>query len=398
VAIASIGGVNESERSPFVANDEWQLVSATLTMKKKGHYVIRAALYIDTAGVPLLFDNVLAAPSDSTDGVEPSGPGDPGTIPDPVVVANPSFEETAMSAWKAGDGNTDLQFARTAELTSKRAQHGDFYLTASAATAGQSFNQDIDYTVPAGGTYTLSAWVRAADSAAAVDGQIALAAKSASNESKRVTFTAGAAWTLVSATLTVLNAGNATLRAAFYVDTPNAGLLLDNVTVVAGPVPSQGLVDVQQPEIDGVAIENPSFETGSTAPWTRGKGADVRYSVKTLPGAQDGDRFLAMYTLKPSMSINLDLPIPLLKGDTYQVTAWVRSSAKTAVHGQVALAGKIGTLGESVRGKFSVGSAWTKITTKITMSRTYDTLRIALYLDTKGRTMYVDNIDLVKLD
>jgi hypothetical protein len=397
VAIAAIGGVNESQRAPFVAGDEWQQISATLTMKKKGHYVIRAALYLDTAGVPLLFDDVLSAPSDTTDGVEPSEPGDPGSPPAPVVIANPSFETTAMSGWKAGDGSSSLQFARTQELPSKRAQHGDYFLSATTATGGTSFNQDVAYTTQPGVSYTLSAWVRAADASAPIEGQIAIAAKSATNESKRTDFTAGSDWALVSTTLLVLNPGNDTLRAAFYLDTAGAGLLVDNVTIVPGTTPSQGLVDVQQPEVAGVAIDNPSFESGSTAPWKKGRGTDVRFSVKTLPGAPDGDRFLAMYTLKPAMSIDLDLPIALSKGDTYEVTAWVRSSAQTAVKGELALAGKIGTLGQSVRGKFSVGSTWTRITTTITLGRTFDTLRIALYLDTKGRTMYVDDISLAKV-
>lgn len=395
VAIAAIGGVNESLRMYFTANDEWQQISASLTMKKKGHFVIRAALYIDTANQPLLFDDVLSAPSDTTDGVDPSDPIIP---PDPVVVANSSFETAAMSAWKAGDGSSDVQFARTQELASKRAQHGDYYLTASSPAGGDSINQDVAYSVKPGTSYTVSAWVRAADSAVPVDGQIALAAKSASNESVRVDFTAGPAWSMVSATLPVLFSGNGTIRIAFYIDTPNVGLLIDNVTVVPGSVPSVGLVDVQQPETSGVGIDNPSFESGSTDPWTPGRGTDIRFSVKDIPGAQDGTHFLAMYTLKPSMSINLDSPIALSAGDTFEVTAWVRSSAHTAVKGQVALAGKIGSLGQSVRKAFSVGSGWTKITTRITLTRTFDTLRIALYLDTKGRTMYVDNVTLTQVD
>src|SRR5690606_3936877 len=143
-----------------------------------------------------------------------------------------------------------------------------------ASTSG-SVNQDLSMILPAGATYTVAAWVKSETPGVPVNGQIALAALGGHNKSTRVDFTAGDEWTFVHAPIEILRDDHTTLRVAFYVDTPDGVLLVDNATLVSGGSPDPG---DENPDVEVVELENDSFETGSTAPWSRGQGNDVRFS------------------------------------------------------------------------------------------------------------------------
>src|SRR5690606_19464308 len=133
-------------------------------------------------------------------------------------------------------------------------------------------------------------------------------------------------------------------------------------------------------------LANPSFESTSVSPWVQGLGGAVniesRVETADIP-AHEGNKYLVARTNNASASLNQDVARGMGAGDTYSVSAWVRSGVPgQTVNGQIAIAG-IGGSNESQRVRFVAGDEWQQVTATLKMkNKGHYVLRTAFYLDT----------------
>lgn len=138
------------------------------------------------------------------------------------LLANPSFEMGTADYWKRGNQANAVSFG--VERDSNVARSGTHYLRVRTAVAGGSIAQDFRSKGPG---VTALAYVRAAGSS--VTGQMTLWDLD-SNASCSTRFSVGQQWTLLADMLGTHPANERSIRIEFYIDTPNADLLIDSAT------------------------------------------------------------------------------------------------------------------------------------------------------------------------
>jgi hypothetical protein len=131
------------------------------------------------------------------------------------LLSNGSFELGSARGWGAYGGDPAVSVG---SLATPGAREGASVGVAQVSQAGASFSQDVSFGVQPNRSYSLSLWVKSADGSP-VTGTLAISGiLNTATEATGKVFTAGADWTLVSATLNTERVHDA-LRAQVYLDT-----------------------------------------------------------------------------------------------------------------------------------------------------------------------------------
>ena len=139
VAIATTGGIAESEYTSFVAGPEWQNVSVTITNSRSSHTGVKAGLFLSTSNLSLEVDRVSIVPN---------------------LAVNPSFESASTTGWfQSSVGTYSLTVASaTADRPAK--QGTKFAQLTRTGTASSRLGTDVKRNARAGQTYTFGVWLR----------------------------------------------------------------------------------------------------------------------------------------------------------------------------------------------------------------------------------------------
>lgn len=298
------------------------------------------------------------------------------------LLSGGSFDGSTVSGWTDLGGNSNFALKRGDD----RAHSGTGFVATSSAVAGRSVAKSFSRTVKPGQGYEASVWVRSG-SGAPYNGRLVLSAMGGTSEYESVPFTAGPEWSQVSVTLSV-DRSHSSLRLRIIEDTPQAYLFIDTAVVAVG---------VPQTSRAPVGLKSGGFE-GTTAGWKQGLGGEVRWAAKsatTAAPAASGKGYLSVVTYQPSASLNQDVSRSSKVGDSFTLTAKVKSSSTATVRGRLAVVG-IGGSNESKATSFVADDAgWQLVTANITMTKSNHTaLRAAIYVDSGHRALLVDDVTL----
>ena len=286
------------------------------------------------------------------------------------LLTNSSFELPSGQGWKVEpNGAVDVGTLTTPGV----AREGAGFGVARTGGAGRSFAQDIGFAPVPGRSYSYSVWVRSADGQP-FRGRIALwGVGQTASESSVTDFTAGGAWTLVSAPLSPTTAHDF-LRAEIYLLTSDADLYVDGAQVIDS------------------GLANASFEQGFGG-WSTQEG--VGASAAIVPGAaREGNGLATVGTGIAGRSFYQDAGAPA-PGQTWVYSAWVRSVSGRPFSGQMTVWALGGTQ-EAGSTQFTADGNWTLVSAPLSVVNAGHTaLRAELYLNTVNENLQVDGAQLV---
>jgi hypothetical protein len=246
------------------------------------------------------------------------------------LAAGGSFE-SGLGGWGA------IAPATAVSATDASVIDGTKAASVTSTSAAGGLTDDIPVAPQVGTAYTLTAWVKAKQTAA-VPMTVTLAASGGSPEAASTDATVGPDWTPLSVTLDSTSAHTG-LTAS--ITGGGAGLAWMADTVLVTPTP----------------LRNSSFEEGTLAGWTQTGGADL--SLK--PGvAHDGSASLNLHVATAHQAI----AGRVAPGASYTVNAWARTTSTVAQFGELTLTGIGGPGGnEFTTALFQAGPDWTLIST-----------------------------------
>ena len=279
-------------------------------------------------------------------------------------IVDPGFETGTLSSWQT------VVFGSQGSVTVGPAAHsGRYGLTQGPNNNAEVAYQDVLGLVP-GQTYLVSAWVA---SSSTNTGSITLAVHDTEGGNWQSTgLTPSNFWQRVSQAYTVNGTG--ALRIHLYENQGPETTYWDDVTLT--PVPPV----------------NAGFETGTLGPWqTAVFGSTGSVAVGTV--AHAGNYGLTQGPNNGSEVAYQDLT-GLLPGQTYLVSAWVRSS--TATSSTVTLAVHGFNAGTWVSTDFVPTTAWGQISQSFTVGSN-GILRVHLYENAGPETTYWDDVSVIPL-
>jgi hypothetical protein len=301
------------------------------------------------------------------------------------LLSGGSFDGSKLTGWGQYGGSSNIALKKN----DARAQSGTGLLATSTATAGRSIGKYVHRSVKPGQTYEATIWVRTGvDTDLTTTGTLKLSARGGTTESVTADFAVQSTWQQVTVTLDVEKSSHSSLLIQVYQTTPSQTLFIDSASIAfLGSTPSRA----------PVTLKNASFEASSSG-WKRGSGNAVSIARTTQTDAapaQDGTHYLKVATSKPTSSVIQDVKRSIVAGDSFTVTAWVRSASLTrTMRGSLKIAG-IGGASEVTTLPFTVGSEWTKLSATVDMKKSHTTLRTAFYLYTGHLPLLIDNVSIV---
>jgi putative cell wall-binding protein len=203
------GGTQESGGTGFTVGPTWTLVSAPLDTINSGHTSFRAEVYMNTTGVNYDLDGAQLVRAGLSDA---------------------SFEDPTGGPWFGCNFPASVQ--HYPYPSASFAHEGGSVMSMGTTTPQGSVAQDVAVAPQPGESYTFSVWLRS--DVKTGSGTVRLWALGGTEESGSTSFTAGPAWTLVSAPLDVVNSGHTGLRAEIYMGTANFYYFADAATLVSG--------------------------------------------------------------------------------------------------------------------------------------------------------------------
>ena len=288
--------------------------------------------------------------------------------------------EASVEGWGFANGALDRQIVGPAS----DAKAGRYYLAMYTATRGRSLSQDVVTQIAPRQSFTGSIWVRSATAGKSFSGSLAIWALGGSTEVASRKFTVGAEWTEITLTLPIARSGHSMVRLEVYLDSTDAMLNMDSTSLIR---------DVQSVPREPVAMSAPSFEA-SVANWEFKNGFMNRAIYQFGAEAHDGTWILASNTAVPGRSVGQDVPAAVLPGDSYTATVWLRSSSGTVPFtGSFAL-WSMGARPEAGSTNFSVGPAWTPVTTTLTTTQASSSLRFEIYLNSVDFDLWIDDASI----
>jgi hypothetical protein len=221
--LATLGGTPEAAEIGFVADDTWQLVSLRLPIVTGGHSGLRATVLVATPGVDLDVDDV-------------------------------KVQQEVWTSFTDAGGNVTQNQVNDGE----RAESGSGYLQVGKSTGAAGGVRLVTPGNVAGGSQqTVSAHVRST-TGAPVSGRLTLTASGGGTDNTATAaFTATEDWEKVTLTLAVTSDGQTSLSTQVFVDSVNAGLDIDSVTIGQEPLTKP----------DGVTTALPHPERGYAYLW-----------------------------------------------------------------------------------------------------------------------------------
>jgi hypothetical protein len=143
----------------------------------------------------------------------------------------------------------------------------------------------------------------------------------------------------------------------------------------------------------GNLLRSGSFERGSIAGWGASNGF-INQAIYNDPSiARAGSSFLATNTPVPGRALSQDVAQPNGPGGLYTLTMWVRAESGT-FDGRLALWG-LGGAAEASSIPFTATTEWRQLTIKFSPRTTHSILRVDIYMDTVGATLWSDGIVLI---
>jgi len=301
------------------------------------------------------------------------------------LLAGGGFDGTKVSGWEKVGGSSTIVFKRN----DPRAQAGSGFISVKTAAAGTSIAKNVPRTVRKGQSYTATVWVRSASVDDSYEGRLILRTRGGSLETATQNFVAGAEWTPVSVYLDVANSGHTGLRLQIKSTTANQSLFVDTASVAPQKKPTS---------LTKARLLAPSFEDGSVKGWARNTGAATLASTlaPTARPAKDGSSFLAVSTTTSNSSIAQKVTRSWVPGESFTLSAWVRSSSPTqTVAGRLAIA-SVGGGSESVYTAFNATSEWTRVQVTLSAAKIGHTgLKAALYVTSPTNVLEVDDVELL---
>ena len=296
--------------------------------------------------------------------------GSPGNL-----IGNGSFESGAVS-W-AVTGTVDRQ-----AVNSATAAAGSKVLRANARAAGASFHQTTARTVKIGNSFEGSLSVRTVSATGSAKVKLVVWALGGTAESAVTTATVGSTWSELTANVLVKKAGHSAVRVELFIDTPGVLLELDDGRLFQ--TETQSLTGV-------VGMSSPSFENGFGR-WTPGNGFINRVIYTNPDKAVDGSSLLGTNTTVKGRSMSQTITRNVSVSSSYTATLWVRSANGKPFTGNVAL-WALGASSQSRSTSFTVTDTWTPIAVTLPVTKAGNNrLKLEIYLNTTGATLYVDNV------
>ena len=295
-------------------------------------------------------------------------------------IRSASFEGGSVAGWTASNGFINTQVYRDTSI----AQDGEWFFATNTPVAGRALTQDIQRTVSVGESATATVWVRSADGQP-FQGTLAVWGLGGTTEGARTDFAATGQWQAVTVELPVYATPHSTVRIDVYLQQAERTLWVDNASVSFGTAPHQRNL-----------LANPSFE-GSFAGWGPGYGA-INQQAWRDPRAHAGEWFAAANTPVAGRSFAQEFRIEPHTDDVYTFEIALRSeSAAAPMTGRVAVWALGGDSARNAVSDFSVGEAWTPVSTTIDIgSSGAQVLKVEIYMDAVGSTLWLDDAVLAR--
>jgi hypothetical protein len=295
------------------------------------------------------------------------------------------FDGTKVTGWEKVGGSSTLTFKRD----DPRAHAGSGFISVKSAAAGRSIAKNVARTVTKGQSYTATIWVRSASADVPIDGRLILRTRGGTLETATQDFVAGAEWTPVSVYLDVAKSGHTGLRLQIKSGAAMQSLFIDTASVAPQKKPTS---------LKKAALLAPSFESGSIKGWAKNTGAATLASTPAPSArpAQDGSSFLSVATTKTNSSVAQSVKRSWVPGESFTLSAWVRSSSPTeTIAGRLAIA-SVGGGSESVYTAYTATSEWTRVQVTLSAAKTGHTgVKAAIYVTSPTSALEVDNVELL---
>lgn len=204
------GGTDEHRTTAFTAGSAWILVSVAVNPIQNNNTGLRAEIYITSTGRNL-----------DVDGAQLVNAG----------LTNSSFETGDPTGWFKSNLGGSVSWWVIQDPS--WAVEGSYYMEISTSRSNASIAQDMSISPAPGSSYTFSIWVRSRDGNP-FSGTLVLWALGGSNEGQSTAFTAGPAWTFVSAPVNPKQGGHTSLRAEIYMTSTARDLDLDAASLASG--------------------------------------------------------------------------------------------------------------------------------------------------------------------
>jgi hypothetical protein len=296
-----------------------------------------------------------------------------------------TFDGSSLSGWVKAGGTSNISHKKG----DTRAQSGTGFIAADAPAVGRSITKTINRSVLVGQAYTASVWVRAESVNEPYTGRFVLTALGGTAETVGVRFTPTTTeWQQLTVVLPIVKSNHTQLRVQVIHDTAVSTVWIDTMSISGMKM---------TPNRDAVTVLAPSFESKSVQGWVRGTGGALTIaSVAQTDGhaAQDGTHFMSVQTKSSSAAVKQEVKRVATKGESYTLTAWVRSAMPGKLfRGKLNLAA-IGGVADSSSQDFLVGNEWERVSITRTMGTTHTVLRSSVFLLTAGRALEIDNVTL----
>ncbi len=305
--------------------------------------------------------------------------------PQPTAAALP--RENLLESASFGDGSTQgwnlTPHAAWATYRNSTGYDGAaYYLEMNTGSAGRGASvwQDVAYKTSPGQSYSFSAWVRSASGAAASACLVLWGLGGQQESAVDCTTLHTSAWTLLTAPLDTHLSSHGALRAQIYMETPGLNYDVDTTALVHA------------------GLTSASFGEGNRGGWNLSPHA-AWATYRNGTSYQGASYYLEMNTGSGGVPGSLwqDVVVNTTPGQSYSVSAWMRSPSGT--HAEVCLVlWGLGGRQESAEDCTTLtGTPWTLLTAPLdTHVSAHSVLRAQIYMYTAGVNYDVDATQLVQ--
>ena len=346
--------IENGQQCVVLTGRSWTQVTAPLDTHASAHSILRAQLYMETAGVN--FD---------VDGTQLVGAG----------LTSASFGDGA-SGWALTPG------ANWADYRNGTAHDGAYYLemnTGTRAGGAASLWQDLPLRTKRGQSFDFSVWLRSATGARGKVCVVLWGLWKGIQYGERCVVLIGRSWTQVTAPLDTHASGHSILRAQLYMDTSGVNF------------------DVDGTQLESAGLTSASFGRGVLSGWALTPGANwADYRNGT---AHDGAYYLEMNTgslAGGAASVWQDVTLLTQPGQSFDFSVWLRSADGAPGEVCVVLWGLWTNIENGQQCVVLTGRSWTQVTAALdTHVSGHSILRAQLYMETAGVNFDVDGTTLV---
>lgn len=285
----------------------------------------------------------------------------------PNLFSNPGFE-AGISPWAPGSSAIS-----GVALNDGTSRSGVRYARFSSTAPGQTMTRTVTKSAKAGESYTFSAMARSTSPGYTVG--ILQLSNAAGTQLTNSILLLGPDWTPVSVPLN-LTSDTTGLKATIGVWDANKSLDFDDTAL------TQSL------------LQSASFEAGQANWMASGTPVTLRLFSNAWEG-RDGPGYLQMTTSVAGGNVNQSYVKPLAVGQTYRMTAWVKSASSTSVNGSLRL-DNVGNGTDSAQTSFSATSSWTQVSVPVSITRAGTSLKASISVSTLNKSLNIDGVVLVR--